>query len=138
VSAAPVTPENTPEILSPADVATSGHILRLYDEEGADLNKLVYLNADGSRTLYLYDHPVKYVDADGTIRDISLDIRSLVGGAFRKIAYGLPFVHAVEVERAVLAGNLAEGLPHMFPVVIYAVLITIGAVLLFLRQMKKQ
>jgi ABC-2 type transport system permease protein len=62
----------------------------------------------------------------------------LVGGAFRKIAYGLPFVHAVEVERAVLAGNLAEGLPHMFPVVIYAVLITIGAVLLFLRQMKKQ
>jgi ABC-2 type transport system permease protein len=62
----------------------------------------------------------------------------LVGGAFRKIAHGLPFVHAVEVERAVLAGNLAEGLPHMFPVVIYAVLITIGAVLLFLRQMKKQ
>jgi ABC-2 type transport system permease protein len=62
----------------------------------------------------------------------------LVGGTFRKIAYGLPFVHAVEVERAVLAGNLAEGLPHMFPVVIYAVLITIGAVLLFLRQMKKQ
>ena len=62
----------------------------------------------------------------------------LVGGAFRKIAYGLPFVHAVEAERAVLAGNLAEGLPHMFPVVIYAVLITIGAVLLFLRQMKKQ
>jgi ABC-2 type transport system permease protein len=62
----------------------------------------------------------------------------LVGGTFRKIAYGLPFVHAVEVERAILAGNLAEGLPHMFPVVIYAVLITIGAVLLFLRQMKKQ
>ncbi len=62
----------------------------------------------------------------------------LVGGAFRKIAYALPFVHAVELERAALAGNLAEGLPHMFPVVIYAVLITIGAVLLFLRQMKKQ
>ncbi len=62
----------------------------------------------------------------------------LVGGSFRKIAYALPFVHAVELERAVLAGNIADALPHMVPVVIYATLITIGAVLLFLRQMKKQ
>ncbi len=62
----------------------------------------------------------------------------LVGGSFRRIAYALPFVHAVELERAVLAGNMVEGLPHMVPVVIYATLITIGAVLLFLRQMKKQ
>ncbi len=62
----------------------------------------------------------------------------LVGGAFRKIAYALPFVHAVELERAALTGNFAECLPHVLPVGIYVVLITIGAVLLFLRQMKKQ
>ena len=31
----------------------------------------------------------------------------LVGGAFEKVAYALPFVHAVEIERAVLAGNWA-------------------------------
>ena len=62
----------------------------------------------------------------------------LVGGAFRKIAYALPFVHAVELERAVLNGNIAECLPHVLPIGIYAVLITMGAVLLFLRQMKKQ
>ena len=29
----------------------------------------------------------------------------LVGGTFKSIAYGLPFVHAVDIERAVLSGN---------------------------------
>ncbi|MBQ9083055.1 MAG: ABC transporter permease [Clostridia bacterium] len=62
----------------------------------------------------------------------------LVGGAFRKIAYALPFVHAVELERAVLAGNIAEALPHVAPVIGYAAAVTFCAVLLFLRQMKKQ
>lgn len=62
----------------------------------------------------------------------------LVGGAFKKTAYLLPFVHAVELERAVIAGNFSEALPHLYPVLGYAVLTTIGAVLLFLRQMKKQ
>lgn len=62
----------------------------------------------------------------------------LVGGTFKKIADLLPFVHAVELERAVLDGNFSEALPHLYPVLAYAVIITIGAVLLFLRQMKKQ
>lgn len=62
----------------------------------------------------------------------------LVGGAFIKIAYFLPFIHAVELERAVLSGNNAEILPHLLPVLIYAVIIAFGAVMLFLRQMKRQ
>lgn len=62
----------------------------------------------------------------------------LVGGTFKKIADLLPFVHAVELERAVLDGNFSEALPHLYPVLGYAVIITIGAVLLFLRQMKRQ
>lgn len=62
----------------------------------------------------------------------------LVGGTFQKIADLLPFVHAVELERAVLDGNFSEALPHLYPVLGYAVIITIGAVLLFLRQMKRQ
>jgi hypothetical protein len=49
-------------------------IARLYGEEGDDLNKIVYLNNDGTRTMYLYDYPVKYRDASGEIRDISLEI----------------------------------------------------------------
>ena len=62
----------------------------------------------------------------------------LVGGAFKKVAYALPFVHAVELERAVIAGNFDQILPHFTWVIAYGV-ITLGiAVYLFLRQMKKQ
>ena len=62
----------------------------------------------------------------------------LVGGAFQKIAYALPFVHAVEMERAVLAGNFTGIFPHLWWVLGYAAAALVLAVLLFLRQMKKQ
>lgn len=62
---------------------------------------------------------------------------SLVGGTFQKIANILPFLHAVELEKAVLNGNFTEALPHFYIVFFYAIIITVGAVLLFLRQMAK-
>lgn len=62
----------------------------------------------------------------------------LIGGAFQKIAYSLPFVHAVELERAVLAGHLSDILSHLLWVLGYAAVVMILAVLLFLRQMKRQ
>ena len=62
----------------------------------------------------------------------------LVGGAFRKIAELLPFFHAVELERAVLAGDLAAVPQHLLWVLGYGAAILVLAILLFLRQMKKQ
>ena len=62
----------------------------------------------------------------------------LVGGAFKKIADALPFVHAVQMQRAVIAGNYADILPHLWWVLGYSLVILAAAVLLFLRQMKKQ
>lgn len=62
----------------------------------------------------------------------------LVGGVFKKIAYALPFVHAVEMERAVLNGNFTDIFPHLWWVLGYALGALAVAVLLFLRQMKKQ
>ena len=62
----------------------------------------------------------------------------LVGGAFKKIAYALPFVHAVEMERAVISGNFADIFPHLWWVLGYGIFALAFAVLLFLRQMKKQ
>lgn len=62
----------------------------------------------------------------------------LVGGAFQKIAYALPFVHAVEMERAILAGNFTGIFPHLWWVLGYAAAALVLAVMLFLRQMKKQ
>ena len=62
----------------------------------------------------------------------------LVGGVFQKIANALPFVHAVELCRAVLVGDYGQILPHLWWVLGYAVAILVLAILLFLRQMKKQ
>ena len=62
----------------------------------------------------------------------------LVDGIFKKIAYCLPFVHAVELERAALAGNFSDALPHLWWVLGYAAVLLALAVALFLRQMKKQ
>ena len=62
----------------------------------------------------------------------------LVGGVFQKIANILPFVHAVELERAVLAGNFDLILPHLLWVLGYTAAVLVFAVLLFLRQMKRQ
>ena len=62
----------------------------------------------------------------------------LVGGTFKKIAYLLPFVHAVELERAVLAENFAGIFPHIWWILGYAAVSTAAAILLFLRQMKRQ
>lgn len=62
----------------------------------------------------------------------------LVGGAFQRIANLLPFVHAVEMERAVLGGNLRGAMPHLLWVLGYAVLLLALAVVLFLRQMRRQ
>lgn len=63
---------------------------------------------------------------------------ALVGGAFQKISYALPFVHAVDMQRAVLAGDIAGIFPHIWWVLGYAAASLIAAVLLFLRQMKRQ
>ena len=62
----------------------------------------------------------------------------LVGGFFQKAAYALPFVHGVEMERALLQGDFAAAAGHFLPVLLYSVGITVAAILCFLRQMKKQ
>lgn len=62
----------------------------------------------------------------------------LVGGVFQKVARLLPFVHAVELERTVLAGSFTDILPHLLWVLGYTAAAGLAAVLLFLRQMKRQ
>lgn len=63
---------------------------------------------------------------------------NLIGGVFQKIAYALPFVHAVELERAALAGNLQDALPHLLWVLLYGAALLALAIFFFLRQMKRQ
>ena len=63
---------------------------------------------------------------------------SLVGGTFDKIAHLLPFVHAVELERAVISGDFSTLIHNLLPITAYAILTATAAVLVFLRQMKRQ
>jgi len=63
---------------------------------------------------------------------------SLVGGAFEKIARLLPFVHAVELERALVRGDFRAAGSHILVVLLYAAAITALAVFCFLCRMKKQ
>ena len=61
---------------------------------------------------------------------------SLVGGVFEKIANFFPFVHTVEMTRALLAGNYTDIFQHIWWVLGYASIAIIAAVFLFLKQMK--
>ena len=63
---------------------------------------------------------------------------NLVGGIFEKIAKALPFMHAVEMEKALFNGDFETAASHVLPVLLYAIVTTVIAVFCFLRQMKKQ
>ncbi len=62
----------------------------------------------------------------------------LVGGFFEKLANVFPFVHAVEMEKALCSGNFELAVSHIFPILLYSISITVAAVFCFLGQMKKQ
>lgn len=61
----------------------------------------------------------------------------LVGGVFEKIAKFLPFVHAVELERAAVRGDYAAIMPHLWWVLGYGVAVSVLAVIVFTKKMKQ-
>lgn len=62
----------------------------------------------------------------------------LVGGFFEKSANALPFVHAVEMEKALFNGDFELAASHIMPILIYSIIITALAVFCFMRQIKNQ
>ena len=62
----------------------------------------------------------------------------LVGGTFERIARVLPFLHAVEMEKAFFCGNPHLAFSHLLPVLLYSAITTAAAAGCFLIQMKKQ
>lgn len=61
---------------------------------------------------------------------------NLVGGAFKTIAYALPFAHAVDAGKAAVKGDYASIFPHLWWVTAYALIVTAAAVIVFKRKMK--
>ena len=61
----------------------------------------------------------------------------LVGGVFKKIAYALPFAHAVDAGRAAIKGDFAAIMPHLWWVIGYAAVMLVAAILVFRRKMQR-
>lgn len=62
---------------------------------------------------------------------------SLMGKVFKNIANALPFIHAVELERAALAGDISAAV-HELPVVLgYAVILSAVGIAVFTKKMKE-
>ena len=62
----------------------------------------------------------------------------MLGKVFMRIANALPFIHAVELERAVAIGDFRAAIPHLWWVLGYGVVLMVIAIAVFLRQMKRQ
>ena len=63
-----------PEAVGYDKAVSSNHVERMYDEEGKSLNNIIFKNADGTRTEYIFDYPVKHRDKKGKIKDSSFEI----------------------------------------------------------------
>lgn len=54
------------------------HLFR--PEELEEANTYVFQNIDGTRTVYVMDENVKYVDVDGNVREKDLSLINVIGG----------------------------------------------------------
>lgn len=70
-----------PDIVSREEAELGGFVKRLKEKE-TDLNTFVFKNSDGTNTMQVYSHPVKYVDEFGKIQDISLEVKASDDGSF--------------------------------------------------------
>ena len=61
----------------------------------------------------------------------------LVGGVFKDIANILPFVHAVEIGKAVLNGYYENMFPHLWWVMGYAIIILVLSIFFFKKKTKE-
>ena len=98
-----IAPETVPAAVGLDIARERTHVRRLYEDEGENLNQVVFQNADGTKTLYFFDYPVKYVNGAGKTSDISLEIvkDDTKQGYFKNAAHsltpvGLGVVAAVE------------------------------------------
>lgn len=92
-----------PDAIGYEEAVKKLHVARLYEEEGNDLNKVIFLNADGSKTMYTFDYPVKYQTAAGEIQDISLDIAD-------SLSTDAAFVSASADAVTTFSANLSDGI----------------------------
>ena len=70
-----------PDIIGEEEAKENDYVGRVTAEEN-DLYTFVFANGDGTYTMRVYSHPVKYIDKNGVVRDIALDIKQKNDGGF--------------------------------------------------------
>ena len=70
-----------PDIIDEDELETTDYVGRVPEDE-KDLYTFVFKNGDGSNTMRVFSHPVKYIDDEGATRDISLEISKSKDGTF--------------------------------------------------------
>ena len=71
-----LTAADIPEFISAAALTERGAVERMRSEE-TNMSSVIFRNADGTRTMYMYGLPVKYTAMDGTVRDKSTNLVSV-------------------------------------------------------------
>ncbi len=64
------------EVISDELIAERDHVNRLWAQED-DLNTIIFQNRDGTKTMYWFDQPVKYVDENGEVKDKNNELTEL-------------------------------------------------------------
>ena len=67
---------DVPDVMTYDTALKNKHIKREREKENG-LNEIVFQNQDGSHTLYVYDQNVKFIDDDGSIKDIDTGIETI-------------------------------------------------------------
>lgn len=104
-------PSIVPAAIDYNEAVEKNHIARCYEDEGTDLNKIIFLNIDGTKTMYTFDFPVKYVDGNGNIQDIRLEIAdsAVNAGEFETAANNTVTTFSAQfTDGIVLEGNDTE------------------------------
>jgi len=70
-----------PDIIDKDELETTDYVGRVLEYE-KDLYTFIFKNGDGSNTMRVFSHPVKYIDDNGATRDISLEICKSKDGMF--------------------------------------------------------
>ena len=80
VTAPVLSEEQLPDIIAPEEAQANHYAQRLAAQE-PDLNTLLFRNADGTETMRVFSHPVKYLGENGEVKDISLSMLRAADGS---------------------------------------------------------
>ena len=79
-----------PEAIDKAIADSNNNVHRLYSQE-TDLNTVIFQNKDGSKTMYYFKNPVKYITEGGVTKDKSRVLKRIQDPQYIDCLYYTPF-----------------------------------------------